>query len=139
MGREDREKLTDVISKSQFLFSKKVDTFHEAYPTIAKLHVEVSEKELGSSGLARRLTFTEQHFQHAVNCSNPVCYRGGVQVGWLIHDMVRNKETDREETKSCEGYEGSPKGRKRYRTCLHRFTVKAHVDYREDASAEQTD
>ncbi|HEX7189232.1 MAG TPA: hypothetical protein VF423_13500 [Actinomycetes bacterium] len=32
----------------------------------------------------------------------------------------------------CRGYEGSPKGRKRVRDCMHLFTVTIDLTYRSD-------
>ena len=107
MSRDKREKLTDRINKSEYVFSRKVDSFEEAYPTITSLRVEVTEEEIGLSSASRTWTFTEKNFIHAVNCSNSMCYGGGVEIGWMIHDMARNKQTDHEEIKRCEGYEGS--------------------------------
>ncbi len=52
-------------------------------------------------------------------------------MGEIIHAMVRDKKTDHEEERKCQGYEGSPKGRKRYRSCLHSFHIKAHIDYKD--------
>jgi len=137
MSRKDREKLTDRINKTSYVFSRKVDSFEEAYPTIASLRVEVTESDLGFGRSPRTWPFTERNFQHAVNCSNPMCYGGGVEIGWMIHDMARNKETDREESKMCQGYEGSPKGRKRYRSCLHSFRIKVHVKYKEEGDSRE--
>ena len=131
MARENREKLTDVINITNYVFSRKVDSFTEAYPTIAKLRVEVTESDLGVDKPKYTRTFTEGNFSHAVNCHNSLCYRGGVELGWIIHDMVRNKQTDLEETKLCQGYEGSPKGKSRYGSCLHMFHIKALVEYKD--------
>lgn len=111
MSRRDREKLTDVIKKWGYVFSPRAASFQEAYPTIAQLRVEVTEDQTLMGGSARRWTITESHFRHTVDCSNPLCYRGGVTIGWMIHDMAYSKETNREETKRCEGYEGSPQGK----------------------------
>lgn len=134
MGRNNREKLTDRINQTNHVFSRKVDSFAEAYPTIASLRVEVTEESgIGWGRSDSKWVFTEQNFRHAVNCSNTMCYGGGVEIGWLIHDMARNKETDREENKKCQGYEGSPKGRRRHRSCMNMFQIKAHVEYKDGA------
>lgn len=137
MSREDREKLTDRINKTEYVFSQKVDSFEKAYPTIASLRVEVTESELGFGGSPRTWTFTERNFRHAVNCSNSLCYGGGVEIGWIIHDMAREKKTDHEEVKMCQGYEGSPKGKRRYRSCVHSFRIKAHVEYKAEPKPNQ--
>lgn len=94
-------------------------------------------RELGFRGSPRTWTFTERNFRHAVNCSNSPCYGGGVEIGWIIHDMARTEQADREETKMCQGCEGSPKGRRRYRSCLHSFHIKAHVEYKNGGEGQQ--
>src|SRR5687767_6765746 len=123
MSDQKREKLSDVHNRSEYVLAPKT-TFEKAYPTIAKLLVKVSEGA-GGFGESRTITLTEQDFSHAVNCSNPVCYGGGVEVGWFIHDMVRAGKTEDSTSKSCQGYEGSPKGKKRYRSCMNFFRVHA--------------
>ncbi len=132
MGRNDREKLTDRINSSNYVFSRKVNSFEEAYPTVVSLRVEVTERDVGLGGSSQSWTLTEKNFNHALNCSNPRCYGGGVEIGWIIHDMARDRRTDLEETKKCQGYEGSPKGMKRYRSCLHSFHIRAHVEYKNE-------
>ncbi len=47
MGRDDRQKLSDVVNNTDYLFKKKVNSFEEAYPSIASLQVEVTETSLG--------------------------------------------------------------------------------------------
>jgi hypothetical protein len=131
--------LTDRLNKTEPVFSRKVNSFQEAYPTVASLRAEVSESEIGLGGSRGSWTFTEHNFQHAVNCSNSVCYGGGVELGWILHDMVRSRKTEHEETKMCQGYEGSPKGRRRYRRCLNTFHIKIHVVYRDDEESEKTE
>ena len=133
----DREKLTDIINNTDYVFSQKKSKFYEAYPSIAKLHVEVYEATMGLGSETREWVLTEENFRHAVNCSNSVCYGGGIEIGWFIHDMVRDKATDRELRQKCKGYEGSPKGRKRYRSCFHSFHIKAHIEYKEGDKKEE--
>lgn len=126
----DREKLTERINNTDYVFSKKVNSFQEAYPTIASLRIEVTESSFGFGSSSRTWTFTEANFRHAINCSNSMCYGDGVELGWMLHDMVRKKQIQHEERKGCQGYEGSPKGRRRYRSCLHSFQIKAQVEYK---------
>ena len=41
-----------------------------------------------------------------INCSNPVCYSGGIKLGQPIRDMVRARETEKEGSKLYQGSEG---------------------------------
>ena len=65
-----------------------------------------------------------------INCSNPVCYSGGIKLGLPIRDMVRARETEKEGSKLCQGSEGFPKGRRIYRKCANFFKYKITIKYR---------
>lgn len=132
MANTPHEKLTDVLNKSEPLLGGKINSFAEAYPTISKLRVEITESEMVWPKEHGSWVMTERDFRHAINCSNPVCHGGGIELGWIIHDMASRKLTSHEETRRCRGYEGSPKGRRRDRSCLHVFSVKATVEYKAD-------
>lgn len=136
MSRDDREKLTDRINNTQYVFSKKVDSFQEAYPTIASLRIEITEQEFGLGSSSQTTSFSEKDFRHAVNCSNSSCSGGGVELGWILHDMARDKQAEYEGTKKCQGYEGSPKGRRRYRSCTHSFQIKIHAEHKSDSKMQ---
>ena len=125
---DKREKASEVIGKTNYVFAKKVDSFAEAYPTIARLRVEVAEYSGPWDRDKAPWVITETDFRHAVDCSNQLCYGGGVEVGWIIHDMVRQHLTEFEISKPCRGYEGTAK--RRDRSCVHTFTVKATIVYK---------
>jgi hypothetical protein len=78
---------------------------------------------------------TETNYSDAVNCSNPECYGGGVLLSFLMHDMVRARKTEGSFKEFCRGYEGSPKGRKRYRKCMYSFAGKIQIEYKPEPEA----
>ena len=131
---DKHQKATEIINNANYIFSRKVTSFAEAYPSVAKLRVEIAESS-GWSGEETPWVLTESTFRQAVDCSNRACYGGGVELGWILHDMVSKHLTTSEETKPCRGYEGSPKGRKRYGACLHSFRVKVEIEYKKEDSA----
>jgi hypothetical protein len=45
---------------------------------------------------------------------------------------VASRETYQEGSAICRGYEGSPQGRRRYRTCMNYFTYKMTLEYKTD-------
>jgi hypothetical protein len=51
--------------------------------------------------------------------------------------MVRQGKTEEEKTESCQGYEGSAKGRRRYGSCLNSIKMKVIITYRESASGAE--
>ncbi len=133
-------KAQDVFNASAPFFGPK-STFAEAFPEIQSLRVEVTERGHGTEwmGPGARV-YTETIAGEFINCSNTVCYNGGFRLGGILRDMVRSRETERTGTASCQGYERSPKGRRKYRKCWNSFEYKIAVKYREnpDDHAQRT-
>lgn len=138
MSRQNREKRSDLMRKGQPFFGRWVDSFKEAYPTIENLQVEVTQTD-ASRGSSFTQKLSEKNFRDVIDCSNPLCYGGGVVLGSLLHSMVWKGETSREEHSGCGGYEGSPKGRRKYRSCSRGFRVKIKVDYLDGGEAAGPD
>ena len=127
MSKRDRPKASQVFSEAQHLFAKKV-TFFEAYPTIETAKVEITQSGenvyLGGKGVLENERIGEFY-----DCNNLMCYNGGVSIGEILRDMVANRQTEFEDDKPCQGYEGSPKGQRRYGLCHNRFLVKISLEY----------
>jgi hypothetical protein len=123
-----RMKASDVfVSSNVFLAGK--ETFKEAFPQIERLKVEVEESDFGNS--PRLSIYSEANCGEYIDCSIPLCYNGGFRVGQIVRNMVTCGETEYEDDYiSCQGYEGSPKGRRKNRNCLHCFKVKISSKYR---------
>lgn len=129
MSRDKRMKASDVFQESEYLFVQKT-SFDEAFPQISEVSVEVTQTGRGVSQLLNKLTYTKQSLGEFINCSNPLCYNGGFSIGSILREMVNNKQSDLSTTRSCQGYEGSPKGRHRWGPCMNNFSVKVHIDYK---------
>ena len=134
MGRRDqRMKASDVFRESNPVFSRKV-SFEEAFPEIADIVIEISEDgkdvpylEQGEKEYTYRIRDYPGEF---VDCSNSLCYNGGISIGSLVHKMYREHATELQISKLCRGYEGSPKGRRKYGRCLNFFRVEISITYR---------
>lgn len=132
-----RKKASDVFNEANLLFSKKVP-FNEAFPDIESISVIVKEYENAGQKPDDGLTLYPKTFiydnkhlpSEYLDCSNSICYNGGFSLGSIIRNMVLNKETLKEGKVFCQGSEGSPKGRKIYRSCLHRFIYKISITYK---------
>lgn len=117
MPRERREKLSDQQGRLQpFLGGQRVP-FLEAFPDLETLELTVTEH--GMHGPEHTTRVTDQRFFSVVDCSNAVC--GGVEP--YVREAIRARAETVEYSKMCEGYEGSPKGRRKYRKCLNTFQV----------------
>jgi len=128
MGKGDRKKASDVFRESNFVFSQKV-SFEEAFPEIADLKVIVEESGHGVREW-NRVRHYGKNIGEYIDCSNPLCYNGGFSLGSILREMVRKRETHREETAICQGYEGSPKGRRKYRDCMNFFKITVDIQYK---------
>lgn len=127
-----RPKASDIFSESNYVFAKKVG-FDEAFPEIEDVTVEVEETGDGVYGKGS-LAYRKPHVGEFIDCSNPLCYNGGISIGSFLREMIRNRQTELETSKMCQGYEGSPKGRRVYRRCFNFFKIKVSVKYKENQS-----
>lgn len=133
MGRNDRKKASDVFREANYVFAKKAP-FREAFPEIESVVVRYRGDGRGVTrfrGDDGWRVLRAEDIGEFVNCSNSLCYNGGFSVGRILRSMVYAKETERTDTAGCQGYEGSPKGRRRYRSCFNHFDVEVKITYRE--------
>jgi hypothetical protein len=126
---ERRKKAQDVLNESNLVFARKA-TFAEAFPEIDEIRVVVTESGEGVYRDMNKRSYDKRTVSEFVNCSNPLCYNGGVRLGSIIHEMNIKKETYKEDHFKCQGYEGSPKGRRVYRDCFNFFTVSIDIQYK---------
>ena len=126
---ERREKASDWFRDGNFVFAEKV-SFDEAFATIDdfEIHVKVG-------GLGRRnheWTYTRKNGAPGeyIDCANSLCYRGRFSIGGVLREMVGKKLTEHSGSALCQGYEGSPKGRRKYRDCLTLFTYNIRLSYK---------
>jgi hypothetical protein len=133
-----RMKLSEVEANTKYLIPRAPSTFKEAYPTVETIRVEmrpVGEGFEPFGNMTERLeVYNENTIPAIINCRNPRCYGGGLQLDHLIRwSVVEAKQTEYERTTWCQGYEGSPKGRSKHGPCDTYFTVKVCVVYKEAA------
>jgi hypothetical protein len=141
MTRDRRKKASDVFAETTFLFSQK-GSFAEAFPQLEEAKVSLTESGYvgytldGSNKKKRTVSSKSGNLGEYINCSNPLCYNGGFSVGQSIREMISAAETHREDHAVCQGYEGSPKGRRRYRSCINFFTFTIDLTYGPALGAE---
>jgi len=125
-------KASDVFGQSQFFFGQKT-TFDRAFPEIEAVAVRVTERGSGlHPSLLGPSSYGKESIGEFIGCRNPTCYNGGFSIGGILRDMARQKRPHEEGKAVCKGYEGSPKGRRRHRSCDHTFDYVVDVQYRSD-------
>ena len=125
LGRRRNQKAGDIFRKSQLVIVTQA-TFADAFPSVERADIDVTEVGHGTS-VARR--FVETNAREFVDCTNPACFGGGVSVGAVLREMVVAQSTDATQTHLCRGYEGSR--RRRVGDCPHVFRVNVRIEYRE--------
>ncbi len=130
--RDRRGKASDIFAKSDFLFAEKTSSFEKAFPTIASFQVRVEEDGRGVERWNHVRHYGRNQVGEYLDCSNPLCYGGGFHLGNMVRTMEYSRTTHEQDTFFCNGYEGSPKGRKRYGPCMNSFNATIDVEYKED-------
>lgn len=52
--------------------------------------------------------------------------------------MAHNRQTHFEDYRICRGYDGSPKGRRKYRDCLNSWNIEVDITYHEEETTEES-
>jgi hypothetical protein len=90
--------------------------------------LEVSLSVRGPYGERYSQVFThERPPRQYVDCTNPLCYYGCVDVGHILRTMVLDRQTTRESSVHCKGNEGAPTRK----PCMASFGVKVDIDFRD--------
>jgi len=134
MSKAKHMKASDVFNQSQ-PFLGKSNSFTKAFPKIEDIRVEIRERGEGIPSWRQENDISDIYTKinlpgEYVDCSNPRCYNGGFRLGQIIRFMAGQKQTEFQDTLPCQGYEGSPKGRKKYDDCPNMFKVKIKIEYK---------
>jgi len=136
MSRDRRQKASDVFRQSTPFFGGKVP-FSQAFPQLekAEVHVKTFDQWLGQTKTWFR---NQDYLGEFFDCDNHLCYNGGFNIGEVLRAMVRERQEELSGTASCQGYEGSPKGRRKYGRCFRRFEYTVKLTYKEQTPASPT-
>lgn len=104
--------------------------FHEAYPNVEQLTLDIEQHGEIESEWQRTQSFNQANLPSVIPCSNSRCQQGGFSLKTLIYFMIESKKTEKEETIFCEGHEGSPKGRRKGDPCDNYIKLKVKIWYK---------
>ena len=139
MSRDDRQKASDIFNKGNLVYATKVP-FENAFPEIENLDIVVVFHGCGTDFLKDKEKISHYNIEtlpgEFIDCINPLCYKGGFSIGSILREMVRTKLTHKEEFEICRGYEGSPKGRRKYGICPNTFRIKVDIKYKDKITKE---
>jgi hypothetical protein len=122
MTKRDRPlKASEVAAQQHRPFVTTTNNFSQAFPTIAETRIDIVSR-FSPSGEKREYS-TRSEPREFIDCTNRRCYNGGVRLGQLLRAMVETGKTEEELNLPCQGYEGSPKGRRKSGPCDNFFTI----------------
>jgi len=102
-----------------------VSSFHEAYPEVKTLRFVGKEQgDLASGHDQRKLNYTESTLPSTIPCGNPHCQQGGYDFNTTLMSLTATKATSYEIDWSCNGHEGTPKGRRIGDPCMNSIAGK---------------
>lgn len=130
MTSKSRPGLSDYMQQHPSVFAGPGVPFSQAFPEVEELNLTVVEEGMPTFERVGAWTFTKENIRAAVDCSNTTCCNGGFNISRFIQAAIRSRATESEETLPCAGYEGSPGGRVKRRSCLHCFTAKVQIRYK---------
>jgi hypothetical protein len=117
------------MGKTGKVFGKS-GSFEELYPEVKTLRVVVRVKDLGPSE-ENIFKFDRETIIPMVSCQNPICNNGGLLLHSLIGEMTKQRLQLRENVSLCRGFEGSEKGKKKYKPCTFQFQYKIEIQYKD--------
>ncbi len=133
MSSLDIEEASGISPNTGSTFSGE-GSFAEAFPSIEDIEVLVKRSV---NHKVTNLT-TEKHYERYgkdvveyIDCTNPMCCKGGLSVSNLIEKMVASNQTYlQKDYIPCSGYESSRSGIGRYRRCTNYFGVRIAIKYK---------
>ncbi len=135
-SKDRRKKASDVFRETNFVFAKKAP-FEEVFPQIEDIKIEVvdtdsyDKPDFDDPSLSPiNKSIYGKNVGEFIDCSNTLCYNGGFSICDVIRGMIDQKQTIKEGVATCRGYEGSPKGKKRYGSCYQRFYYRVKIQYK---------
>jgi hypothetical protein len=108
-------------------------TFHVAHPTVESATVRFTETDFGDDPKLRYWNLADSP---RISCRNSACQRGGYNIEWLVGNMIENQIESKEIKMSCDGDEGTPKGRKIGRNCGMSIEGTISVKYKVHGAAK---
>ena len=120
--------LASLIDREPLMIRRVERTFRKAFPEIKSLTIIIEEESGGRPVYThnfRKGTFPGEHVQ----CRNPRCRNGGYAVGQTLRYVTAKRATHLEESRRCQGHEGSPEGTPSGRPCRHSFNTVIDVEF----------
>jgi hypothetical protein len=127
--RDHRPKVTELFANTISPFGSRAP-FQQVFPDFLKLEIFIAEqRHLWGERNERTYTLSNPPGEH-FDCSNSFCYGGGFSITQILRNVYEQRLTKFETLVDCRGYEGSPKGHRKYKDCAQYSKVTVRAQYR---------
>lgn len=107
-----------------------MSSFREAYPDVKSLRLEGRERGDLASGMGQRdVHYTESNIPGNIPRGNPRCQQGGYDLNPVVMTLTGSRDTSYEIDWSCNGHEGTPKGRRIGDPCMNSIRATLTITY----------
>jgi hypothetical protein len=112
-------------------FLGKPAPFKQAYPEFKTVRVRVKHEGDMTHAMQREQTYTEHSLPRVIPCPNPRCRQGGYDLTATIIAIAHERLSSYKVNWSCNGHEGTPKGRKVGAPCSNSIELEVEAIFNE--------
>jgi hypothetical protein len=106
-------------------------TFSKAYPSFRSLVIRVKNHGYLASPMQREQVYSKPSIPRVIPCPNPRCQQGGYDLTAIIITMEHERNTKFSAHYSCNGHEGTPKGRRKGNPCMNSVELEFEAEFNE--------
>ena len=106
-------------------------SFCKAYPSFRSLVVRAKHSGEFASPMQRKRVYSETTVPRVIPCPNPRCQQGGYDLIATIIMLEHGRNTRHSVRYSCNGHEGSPKGRRKGNPCMNPVELEFEASFNE--------
>lgn len=122
------------MTRSRPLLGETTDR-EKAFPDIVSIELVVVQDRSGyytRHSWQRESRFTKATIPRYLTCANPRCQQGGLDLQQFVEFWPSGQHSF-----SCNGHEGTPKGRRKGAPCINSFEVTLSVERRDTSSSKK--
>ena len=111
-------------------FLGELTTFAKAYPNFGELVVRVHHDGDLAYVHQKSAVYTAATLPGVLRCPNPKCQQGGYDLSATVITLAHGRTPNYSVSWSCNGHEGSPKGRRKGDPCMNSVELEFQASYK---------
>jgi len=106
-------------------------TFSKAFPKFRSLIIRAKHSGDLTNPTQREQIYSGNSIPRVIPCPNPRCQQGGYDLTATIITMEHDRKTQYRVRYSCNGHEGTPKGRRKGNPCMNSVELEFEATFNE--------